>query len=350
MENGEEIPISYTFYLGKDMVQDFNIEANHAYSFNIAINAKGDWMTDSRIEEWKTVDFTSSKYPLANSYILNPIEWGTAKRTFRIPVQRAMTFWGKDGKADYENDEYLSFRQNGGKWIAFVLASDFEIDENNFCITKNKGNKDTDPYFEVKVAPGTKGNVIVAVGPDDDTQNISWSWHLWITDYDPYDALDWGDGTSGQYIYPVRNGAVHRYEGTYWNTYRNMYIMDRNLGFMSEKTLSCLAKSDVLFIESNHDEKMLLNNPKYSASLKTRILSNRGHLSNVACGKALVELVKSGVKQVVLSHLSEENNTPSLAYNTVKKVLANSGIIEGENVYVDVATQGKIGTLFEIKD
>ncbi|MBR6541396.1 MAG: DUF4906 domain-containing protein, partial [Bacteroidales bacterium] len=36
MENGEEIPISYTFYLGKDMVQDFNIEANHAYSFNIA--------------------------------------------------------------------------------------------------------------------------------------------------------------------------------------------------------------------------------------------------------------------------------------------------------------------------
>lgn len=130
----------------------------------------------------------------------------------------------------------------------------------------------------------------------------------------------------------------------------NKISVATDLGFMSEKTLNYLKKSDVLFIESNHDEKMLLNNPKYSASLKTRILSNRGHLSNVACGKALVELVKSGVKQVVLSHLSEENNTPSLAYNTVKKVLANSGIIEGENVFVDVATQGKIGTLFEIKD
>ena len=123
-----------------------------------------------------------------------------------------------------------------------------------------------------------------------------------------------------------------------------------DLGFMSEKTLKNLSCSDVLYIESNHDEKMLLNNPKYSASLKTRILSNRGHLSNIACGKALVELVKSGVKQVVLSHLSEENNTPGLAYNTVKKVLASCGIVEGENVYVDVATQGKIGTLFEIKE
>ena len=63
---------------------------------------------------------------------------------------------------------------------------------------------------------------------------MSWSWHLWITDYDPYDALDWGDGRDGKYIYPVTGGSVHRYEGTYWNNNKDCYIMDRNLGWLSD--------------------------------------------------------------------------------------------------------------------
>ena len=80
--------------------------------------------------------------------------------------------------------------------------------------------------------------------------------------------------------------------------------------------------------------------------LKKRILSSQGHLSNRSCGEALVYLVKTGVKQVVLSHLSEENNTPLLAYTTVKNVLKENGIIEGDNVCVDVAFQNQVGTVF----
>lgn len=123
-----------------------------------------------------------------------------------------------------------------------------------------------------------------------------------------------------------------------------------DLGCINHNILSHLEGSDILFLESNHDEKMLMNNPNYSASLKTRILSSHGHLSNKSCGQALATLVPTGVKQVILSHLSEENNTPMLAYSTVKKVLASYGIEEGVHVFVDVATQNKIGTMFEIMD
>lgn len=119
-----------------------------------------------------------------------------------------------------------------------------------------------------------------------------------------------------------------------------------DLGIISAQTLGHLAGSDILYLESNHDEELLKKNVKYSALLKKRILSSEGHLSNMSCGEALVKLVPTGVKQVILSHLSEENNTPSLAYNTVKKILERHGIIEGQNICVDVAFQHQIGTIF----
>ena len=121
-----------------------------------------------------------------------------------------------------------------------------------------------------------------------------------------------------------------------------------DLGFVSTGTLGKLSASDVLFLESNHDESLLQKNPKYTARLKKRIMSNQGHLSNMACGRALIPLVRSGVKQVVLSHLSEENNTPMLAYTTIKNVLASDGIVEGDHVCVDVAFQDKVGTIFSL--
>jgi len=119
-----------------------------------------------------------------------------------------------------------------------------------------------------------------------------------------------------------------------------------DLGEITNNTLENLKNSDILFLESNHDENLLKNNTKYSAKLKKRILSNKGHLSNKSCAEALVKLSNFGVKQVVLAHLSQENNTPILAYKTVKNTLQANGIIEGENICVDVAVQDKIGTIF----
>lgn len=122
-----------------------------------------------------------------------------------------------------------------------------------------------------------------------------------------------------------------------------------DIGKMSKIILGKLEGSDILYIEANHDERMLLNNEKYSAALKNRILSPRGHMSNTECGLALSYLVHTGVKQAVLSHLSEENNTPLLAYTTVKRVLKENGIIEGQHICVDVSLQNEIGTTFEVQ-
>ena len=121
-----------------------------------------------------------------------------------------------------------------------------------------------------------------------------------------------------------------------------------DLGFVSDETLKNLENSDILFLESNHDEKLLIKNPKYSENLKKRILSNNGHLSNTASAQTICKLISKGVKQVVLSHLSEENNTPELAYSTVKSILMKNGIVEGEHIFIDVAYQSRVGTVFDL--
>lgn len=227
---GDGIPVYYRFYLGENLTDDFNIHPNNHYKFSFSIDVIGDSESDSRVENHGLVDFTSTRYERANSYILNP---AVINRRFRIPIEKIFAFWGSDRYVYYEDDAYLSLRKGDRKWKAFVIQSDFAFSDSDFRITKSGGTAPDDVYFEVEVGPDVKGNVIVAVGPDDGSDNISWSWHLWITDYDPYESLYWGEGVEKQYIYPVRNGSMHRYEGTFWTNNKSHYIMDRNLGWTS---------------------------------------------------------------------------------------------------------------------
>lgn len=122
-----------------------------------------------------------------------------------------------------------------------------------------------------------------------------------------------------------------------------------DLGTCPKNIIEKLKGSNVVLLEANHDENLLLNNPKYPIVLKKRILSNKGHLSNNACAQVISQLV-GGTTQVILGHLSEENNSPSLAYNTIKAFLAQKGIIEGKNIFIDVAYQHHISNIFEIKN
>ena len=117
-----------------------------------------------------------------------------------------------------------------------------------------------------------------------------------------------------------------------------------DLGTISDQILSNIYGSQLVYLEANHDIEMLKNNINYSASLKQRILSSRGHLSNIASAQAIEKLFKNGTKRVVLSHLSKENNTPGLAYETVKTILEAKGVVLGEKFFVDVASTlpGKI--------
>ena len=84
-------------------------------------------------------------------------------------------------------------------------------------------------------------------------------------------------------------------------------------------------QSDFVVLESNHDINMLKNG-FYPYPLKQRILSNRGHLSNEACAKELVNLVEKGTLRLMLGHLSEENNTVPLAMSTSVDLLTSNGM------------------------
>ncbi len=94
-----------------------------------------------------------------------------------------------------------------------------------------------------------------------------------------------------------------------------------DLGVVSRAILDSLAACDAVILESNHDLEMLRNGP-YPWELKQRIRSQIGHLSNQDAGEALAELARGGrLKTALLAHLSQYNNRPELALQTVQSHL-----------------------------
>ena len=108
--------------------------------------------------------------------------------------------------------------------------------------------------------------------------------------------------------------------------------------------------SSLVLLESNHDPDMLRHNDHYNERLKQRILGNRGHLSNAACADALLQIVESGTKNVILGHLSGENNTPSLAYHISEDRMTREGIRLGQDLTLDVALRDRVGNIYTLGD
>lgn len=98
-----------------------------------------------------------------------------------------------------------------------------------------------------------------------------------------------------------------------------------DIGHITEDIRKNLLGSTAVVLESNHDINMLKNGP-YPAWLKMRIGSSRGHLSNTDCSAFIPELVASGTKDILLAHLSEENNAPDVALNCAKCVCGNCNV------------------------
>ena len=98
-------------------------------------------------------------------------------------------------------------------------------------------------------------------------------------------------------------------------------------------------------IESNHDIEMLMNNPKYPHHTKIRILSDKGHLSNKDSAYYLSKLIGDNTKQVILAHLSEQNNTEELALETLNDTLRRKNI-NFNNIII--ARQNEVTELFNV--
>lgn len=93
-----------------------------------------------------------------------------------------------------------------------------------------------------------------------------------------------------------------------------------DIGHACKAVCEAVEDSDFLIIESNHDISMLENGP-YPYVLKRRILSDKGHLSNLHAGLCVLEHAKPRLRHTILSHLSETNNKPLLALSTFKNLV-----------------------------
>jgi len=104
-----------------------------------------------------------------------------------------------------------------------------------------------------------------------------------------------------------------------------------DLGYMPPNVKAALRRIDVLLLESNHDLEMLRDGP-YPWSVKQRVLSRVGHLSNHATAEFLEKDYDGGAAWIVLGHLSESNNAPELARLSAEQALGNHPTLLGNRI------------------
>lgn len=123
--------------------------------------------------------------------------------------------------------------------------------------------------------------------------------HSFSTSHDSADSVDYRvDGEDGSF------GAL------------------TDTGYVPSAAAEILCGVDALLLEANHDVELLKSGP-YPYPLKQRVLGERGHLSNEAAADFALFCARNGTRDILLAHLSAENNTPDLAEETVSRRLGS---------------------------
>lgn len=125
------------------------------------------------------------------------------------------------------------------------------------------------------------------------------------------------------------NGYIVEYQG-------NSVVYLTDTGYINQKNYQVLSNKNVYIMESNHDVTMLMDG-SYPYHLKQRILGDYGHLSNYDSANYLSKFIGTNTKHIFLAHLSEENNTPSLALETLNKILKEKNISSSSTI--EIASQ-----------
>lgn len=121
-----------------------------------------------------------------------------------------------------------------------------------------------------------------------------------------------------------------------------------DLGIYDSYIVDHLKGLDAVLLEANHDEKML-EVGSYPYPLKRRIAGAKGHLSNTMAGQLLCEILHSNLKEVLLGHLSKENNYEALAYETVAaEVTAGDNPFHSSDFHLSVAKRSEVSPLIEV--
>lgn len=135
-------------------------------------------------------------------------------------------------------------------------------------------------------------------------------------------TVEIGDVTIHSFVTPHDSNGSVGYVVDYAGSYRFGICTDT--GCISREMAEELIHCDGVLIEANYDEDMLKKGP-YPFHLKQRIAANTGHLSNSKAADLCCILARSGVKKIMLGHISPENNTPELALKSCCKALFERG-------------------------
>ena len=123
--DSESREVAYRFYLGADLVQDFNLLPGYRYSYTINLTSAGDYRTDARVENLHMQDFTAT--PLANAYMVQPPLLEGVWKSVRVPVRRVHDFWNiTDG---YEKVNNNALEPGCFGWQMEIIRSTVELVE-----------------------------------------------------------------------------------------------------------------------------------------------------------------------------------------------------------------------------
>lgn len=101
-----------------------------------------------------------------------------------------------------------------------------------------------------------------------------------------------------------------------------------DLGHVTKSVVHHVTGVDCLFVEANHDEQLLQSDTKRPFSIKQRIMSPHGHLSNRAAAELVAQSLTPALRHVVLGHLSRDCNTAQLALGAMEKTLAEARTLQ----------------------
>ena len=169
-------------------------------------------------------------------------------------------------------------------------------------------------------------------------QKVAKDWRLFVT------GAEFSIGDLTVETFPVPHDAVEPV-GFVLHYGRSALGFLTDLGFATKLVHERMRAAHTVVIETNHDEKLLQADTKRPWSVKQRIMSRHGHLSNEAAALVLAELLEARLGRAILGHLSRDCNSPELAIGTVRTALTNRG---ANHVEVVCATQREITPRMQI--
>lgn len=153
-------------------------------------------------------------------------------------------------------------------------------------------------------------------------------------------------GDIGILPFEISHDSAEAVGYSFFNRNKKITVLT-DTGCISEDMKHNIMNSNLLMIESNHDPEMLKIG-SYPWFLKQRVSSEFGHLSNEDAGNLIAQVIKGTNENVLLGHLSRENNFPELAYQTVVNILKNKGIDVSKDITLDLTHKDKATRVYTV--